>query len=79
MRSISLDLFAAAGQDCLAIVDRFSGYAWTVRLSNMTTCHMLSHLEAWFTDFCQAHGITHELASPYNPESNGLGEAAVML
>ena len=30
-----------------------------------------------FASFCQAHGITHELASPYNPESNGLGEAAV--
>ena len=30
-----------------------------------------------FNFFCQAHGITHELSSPYNPESNGLAEAAV--
>ena len=98
MRSVSLDLFAAAGHDWLAMVDRYSGYAWTTKLSNATTRHLLSHLETWFTDFgwplifrsdngpqfrsefaffCQAHGVTHELSSPYNPESNGLAEAAV--
>ena len=27
--------------------------------------------------FCDRHGIKHELSSPYNPESNGLAEAAV--
>ena len=80
------------------MVDCYSGYVWTARLSNTTTRHMLSHLEIWFTDFgwplvirsdigpqfrsefaffCQAHGITHELESPYNPESNGLAKAAV--
>ena len=85
---------AAAEQDWLAMVDRYSGYAWTSRLSSMTR-HMLSQLETWFTDFgwpliirsdnrpqfrskftffCKAHGITHELSSPYNPESNGLAE-----
>ena len=30
-----------------------------------------------FADFCKLNGITHELSSPYNPESNGLAEAAV--
>ena len=32
MRSVNLDLFSAAGQDWLAMVDRFSGYEWTERL-----------------------------------------------
>ena len=30
-----------------------------------------------FAFFCKLHGVTHELSSPYNPESNGLAEAAV--
>ena len=30
-----------------------------------------------FPQFCDKHGIKHELSSPYNPESNGLAEAAV--
>ena len=51
MRSVSLDLFAAAGHDWLAMVDRYSGYAWTTKLFNTTTQHLLSHLETWFTDF----------------------------
>ena len=98
MRCVSLDLFAAAGNDWIALVDRCSGYAWAARLSSTTTRNVLSHLETWFTRFgwplvirsdngpqfrsefsffCQAHSITHELSSPYNPESNGLAEAAV--
>ena len=43
MRSVSLDLFAAAGHDWLAMVGRYSGYAWTTKLSNTTTRHLLSH------------------------------------
>ena len=30
-----------------------------------------------FSAFCRNNGIKHELSSPYNPESNGLAEAAV--
>ena len=30
-----------------------------------------------FKGYCDKHYITHELSSPYNPESNGLAEAAV--
>ena len=30
-----------------------------------------------FKVYCDKHYIHHELSSPYNPESNGLAEAAV--
>ena len=29
------------------------------------------------TEFCNENNIVHELASAYNPKSNGLAEAAV--
>ena len=98
MRCVAVDLFSAAGNDWLAMVDRYSGYAWASKLTSTTTRHGLSCLETWFTDFgwplsirsdndpqfrsefgffCTSHGITQELSSPYNPESNGLAEAAV--
>ena len=98
MRCVGIDLFTAAGNDWVAMVDRYSGYAWAAKLARTTTRHVLSHLKTWFTKFgwplvirsdngpqfrsefsyfCQAHGIMHELSSPYNPESNGLAKAAV--
>ena len=30
-----------------------------------------------FAEFCKNNSISHELSSPYNPESNGLAESAV--
>lgn len=30
-----------------------------------------------FRRYCDKHGITHEVSSPYNPQANGLAEAAV--
>ena len=95
MLHTACNLFSAVGKQWLALVDRFSGYAWTIVLRKLDTKAVIQHLEQWFNDFgwprtdggpqfrsefkefCAAHGITHELSSPYNPGSNGLGEAAV--
>ena len=35
------------------------------------------HFRSEFAEYCKAKNISQELASPYNPESNGLAEAAV--
>ena len=98
MLQTACDLFSVVGKQWLTLVDRFSGYAWTIALHKLDTKAVIQHLEQWFNDFgwpthirtdggpqfrsefkefCAAHGITHELSSPYNPESNGLAEAAV--
>ena len=98
MRHVAMDLFDAQGKSWLAMVCRYSGYAWLATIGRTSTKDILNCLEAWFFDFgwpeyirsdggtqfrtefkqfCNRHGITHELSSPYNPESNGLAEAAV--
>ena len=98
MLHTACDLFSAVGKQWLALVDRFSGYAWTTALRRLDTKAVILHLENWLNDFgwpthirtdggpqfrseleefCAAHGIQLELSSPYNPESNGLAEAAV--
>ena len=41
MRSVSVDLFSAAGQDWLTLVDCFSGYAWTAKLTSTSTRHVI--------------------------------------
>ena len=98
MSNLGMDLFDALGKKWLAVVCRFSGYAWLIQLNKTTTSAILAHLvtlfqefgyptvirsdggpqfRSEFIEFCRQKAIKHELASPYNPESNGLAEAAV--
>ena len=95
---MGIDLFDAAGSQWLALVDRFSGNAWTKKLKSTNTSTILKQLSKWFTEYgwpsnirsdggpqfcsefskyCKDNKIKRELASPYNPESNGLAGAAV--
>ena len=90
MLHAACDLFSAVEKQWLALVNRFSGYAWTMALKRLDTKAVIQHLESWFNDFgwpthirtdgglqfrsefkqfCAAHGIEHELSSPYNPKS----------
>ena len=98
MNDLSIDLFDAQGKKWLAVVCRFSGYAWLAHLRKTTTVSVLESLESLFleygypssvrtdggpkfrsefAEYGKAKSISHELASPYHPESNGLAEAAV--
>ena len=98
MKHVAADLFDAAGEKWIVLVDRYSGYAWTDKLKDTSTATVTAKLNSWFVEYgypeyirtdggpqfrrdfkayCDKHYITHELSSPYNPESNGLAEAAV--
>ena len=45
------DLFSAVGKQWLALVDRFSGYAWTIALRKLDTKAVIQHLEQRFNNF----------------------------
>ena len=98
MNDLGIDLFDAQVKKWLAVVCRFSGYAWLAHLKKTTTVSVIESLEnlffeygypssvrtdggpqfqSEFAEYCKAKNINHELASPSNPESNGLAEAAV--
>ena len=89
MNDLGIDLFDALGKKWLTVVCR---YAWLSQLQKTTTASVLESLEnllnsirsdggpqfrSEFAEYCKLKNISHELASPYNPESNGLAEAAV--
>ena len=84
-------LLSAAGNEYVAIVDRYSGYAWAERLSSTTSRHVLSVLESWFKElgwqlfqlsdnrpkFRSEFSLFCSASNPYNPESNELAKVAV--
>ena len=51
MLHTACNLFSAVGKQWLALVDRFSGYAWTVALRRLDTKAVILHLESWFNNF----------------------------
>jgi len=48
MESVSLDLFANAGQTYLVMVDRFSGWPWVAHLRKTDTSAVLRTIQQWF-------------------------------
>ena len=51
MQAVSLDLFDHAGNDHLVMVDRFSNFLWTARLTKTTTAAVTKTINAWFLEF----------------------------
>ena len=64
MQAVSVDLFDNAGQDWLVMVDRFSNYIWTKRLTSVTTSSVTNVLQSWFLDF----GFPSTLISDNGPQ-----------
>ena len=51
MNNLGMDLFDAAGKKWLAVVCRFSGYAWLSLLNKTTTAYILQTLDSLFTEY----------------------------
>ena len=51
MDQVSVDLFSLAGQDWLAMVDRFSGFPFAARLRNTSTDSTFGVLLGWFREW----------------------------
>ena len=51
MHRVSIDLFQAAGSHYLAMVDRYSGYPFVAKLSQLSTSAVLRHVHSWFNTF----------------------------
>ena len=51
MSDLGMDLFDALGKKWLAVVCRFSGYAWLLQLNKTTTSAILAHLVTLFQEF----------------------------
>ena len=63
MRCVAVDLFSAAGNDWLALVDRYSGYAWASKLTSTTTRHVLSCLCLLYTSPSPRDGLLSRMPS----------------
>ena len=64
MQAVSVDLFDNAGNDWLVMVDRFSFYIWTKRLTSTTTNSVTNVLHSWFLE----HGFPSTIISDNGPQ-----------
>ena len=64
MQAVSVDLFDNAGADWIVMVDRFSNYIWTKRLTSTTTASVTNVLHSWFLDY----GFPSTLISDNGPQ-----------
>ena len=51
MKHMAADLFDAAGEKWIVLVDRYSGYAWTDKLKDTSTASVTAKLNSWFTEY----------------------------
>ena len=48
MKHVAADLFEAAGEKWIVLVDRYFGYAWTDKLRDTSTATVTAKLNSWF-------------------------------
>ena len=51
MKHVAADLFDAAGEKWIMLVDRYSGYAWTDKLRDTSTATVTAKLNSWFVEY----------------------------
>ena len=51
MKHVAADLFDAAGEKWIVLVDRYSGYAWTDKLRDTSTATVTAKLNSWFVEY----------------------------
>ena len=51
MKHVAADLFDAAGEKWIVLVDRYFGYAWTDKLRDTSTATVTAKLNSWFVEY----------------------------
>ena len=51
MKHMAADLFDAAGEKWIVLVDRCSGYTWTDKLKDTSTATVTAKLNSWFVEY----------------------------
>ena len=68
MNDLGVDLFDARGKKWLAVVCRFSGYAWLSQLKKTTTASVLESLEKLFLEYGYPNSIRSDGGPQFHSE-----------
>ena len=65
---MAADLFDAAGEKWIVLVDRYSGYAWTDKLKDTSTATVTAKLNSWSVEYGYPEYIRYAQTAVHNSE-----------
>ena len=71
MKHVAADLFDAAGEKWIVLVDRYSDYAWTDKLRDTSTATVTAKLNSWFVEYGYLEHIRTEYGYPEYIRTDG--------